>query len=142
MATATATNMATVNIAISNYIPLRDIDGQYHINVPGASGSIAPFAVLPSPRTSSPTRSRISSPGVDYLSIGELLQEIHNETMLGHYNLPQYETILVQHGIANVNDVGRVRDGFLAELGFPSENFILKVFRDRAERAKLLAEGL
>jgi hypothetical protein len=61
--------------------------------------------------------------------------------MLRHYNLPQHEEILVQHGIVNVNDVDRVRDEFLTGLGFPSEDFILKVFRDRAGRAKLMAEG-
>lgn len=61
--------------------------------------------------------------------------------MLHHYNLPLYEAILMQHGIATVNDVDKVKDGFFAEIGFPSQDFILKVFRDRAGRAKLLAEG-
>lgn len=61
--------------------------------------------------------------------------------MLRHYNLPQYEGILVQHGIVNVNDLVRARNEFLAGLGFPSDDFILEVLRDRAGRAKLIAEG-
>lgn len=139
--------MATVNIAISNYIPLHDIGGAGHINVPVPSGSIAPLVMLPSPpsassTTRSPTSSRISSPGiVDYPSIGGILQEIHDETILRHYNLPQYEPLLVQSGIANVSDVCRADDVFLAEIGFPSDNLILEVLRDRAGRAKLMAEG-
>lgn len=137
--------MATVNIAISNYIPLRDIGGlgQYHINVPVPSGSITPLAISSSPSASSTIRSptRVSSPSIEYPPVGEILQEIHDETMLRNYNLPQYEAVLVQNGITNVSDVDRVRDAFLAEIGFPSEDFVLKVFRDRAGRAKLLAEG-
>jgi len=61
--------------------------------------------------------------------------------MLRHYNLPQYEAILVQNGIANVDDVDRATDAFLNEIGFPPEDFVLEVFRDRARRAKLIADG-
>lgn len=143
--TAAAANMTTVNIAISNHIPLRDIGGQ-HDNVPDQSGNITLLPALSSPPVpspmNSPTWSTASSSDIEYPSIGELLQEIHNETMLRHYNLPLYEVILVQHGIATVNDiVGKVNDNFFAEIGFPSEDFVLKVFRDRARQVKLLAEG-
>lgn len=146
--TATAANMATVNITISNYIPLHDIGDQYQANVPVPSRiqGIAPLAASlspPAPSTiNSPTRST-SSPDIEYeyLPVGKILQEIHDETVLRHYNLPQYQTALVQHGIVNVNDAYFARYNFLTSIGFPSEDLILKVFRDRAGRAKYVAEG-
>lgn len=129
------------NSPISNYAPLNNIGGQRHINVPGLSEDITPFS---SPRVSSPMNapgdSRISSP-IEYPTIDTLLQEMHDVAMLAHYNFPQYEAALVRRGITSVNDVPTVDDHVLVELGFPAHAFVLDVFRDRAARARLAAEG-
>lgn len=138
---------AAVNISILNCLPPCDNNAQQRLVVAGPSGAI-PTSPSPSPPISlhdsesenTPTELRIPSPA-EYQSIGSFLHELHDGTMLAHFNLPQYEPSFLQHGITTVADIFRLNDSRLIELGLPSDTFLLKALRDRAGHSSLMAEG-
>ena len=141
LSSASALSSSTVNINISNPIPLSDRAGQRHINTPIMSPADKPLAIkyLPTSPTSSSnvTSSPIPATPPDYPTINIVLEDLHNA--FPSFNLPQYFSAFRDFGMVTVEDVRNVSDDNLVKTGLPL--FVLDHFREHAERLALGAEG-
>jgi hypothetical protein len=140
LSSASALSSSTVNINISNPIPLSDRAGQHHINTPIVSPADKPLAIkLPTSPTSSSnvTSSPIPATPPDYPTINVVLEDLHNA--FPYFNLPQYFSAFRDFGMVTVEDVRNVSNDDLVKTGLPL--VVLDYFREHAECLALGAEG-